>query len=219
MNQITKKLSTLGVALAFAAAPALAQDNTSLIEQTGDDHSAQITQTGSTNDATIKQVQGGDGDAITIQTGDLNVASAISGDNVVMRQTQIGNENVATVGQGLLQRASVTQYQEGNENLATLTISGPGTRFASIYQEQVGNENVSEIVALRSDTGFDPDAKTVQMGNENSVVGTWDGSQSNSIDVFQMGDLNVATVDFLSNGNRTVVSQMGGENVAIVEQN
>jgi hypothetical protein len=223
MNQVVKHLFTFAFALLFVTGVAFAQDNTATINQVADGNFAKIIQTSDQigqNSAIINQLgAGSNGDAITIQTGDENTAEASANGRVTIRQTQIGNLNNAFLGNGLTQRSQLMQYQEGNENMASVTISGPGTRFANIYQEQVGDMNSSTIDGLRGNSSYAFEAYTVQTGDENSIVGTWDGGQKNSLYATQTGNLNMVTVDFLSNNNRTEVMQAGGMNEAIVEQN
>jgi hypothetical protein len=180
------------------AAPALANDNLSKIDQIGSTTTASVEQTGTdnTNTATVKQ----------------GINSAAFGNSVEMHQTGQNNDNLSTVFQfGGDHSAIVVQDGDDNSNSSVLTQAGFNNE-AIIHQGGVDNVNDSRV-QIQAGTG---DLLTLdQFGDNNSnksFVSMY--SHDSSVEVQQHGsdNTNDSTVysgktPFDSNANSVVVNQ------------
>lgn len=217
-----KKLLLAGIsAIAFAAAPAAAQNNMSSVDQTGSGAIATVTQDGANDRSTVTQTSGG---TVTVQqTGVQGSTSTVTTgaddrppeSTVTIRQTDTGGAvagtseaNVSTVIQdnvngfgetGTGSTVSVTQHH----NIA-------GTEQNSSYVQQ-GRNAVSGQVSVS------------QVGGDNSSYYSSFTSFDNDADIDQSGEGNNSTVlqNFQARGAYASVSQHGtggGDNDAFIEQ-
>jgi hypothetical protein len=231
MRQLLKITSIFALALVFTAGMAFGQsgDNELQIEQTGDDNFTNVEQVGEGNFSNVDLLGAvGKGDARVFQTGDNNTAFAEASGRVTLHQAQTGDNNTARIGtpggsQVLTQKSTARQVQEGSGNTAIMTFDGPGTRFAKFKQRQIGDNNESYLLNFSSNSSYQFEGLTNQVGSDNLVRvnsdGPKKGDEKNSVRAIQMGHMNTIRGTFNSNSNRAVVRQDGSSNVAKFTQN
>jgi len=214
--------------------------NVATSTQTGNGSEITIEQTGSENNAIANHK--GNGSIDQLQNGMNNDAQAFASSNATISQTQLGDDNVALVGvtRGPLnQRSAVTQFQDGYRNHAEVEIRQGNGRINTILQSQIGNDNS----ALIQDLGNVNNITQIQEGDNNSsTVGnvgnpqlggmtvltdqygdnntaTVYGSQNAFADIFQTGDMNVASIVQTAGSDMATITQTGnGNSASIVQQ-
>jgi len=188
MNQAIKTLSTLAFALAFVAAPALAQ-NQAAVTQTGSAQTAGISQTG-TNNATITQI-GTQNDVLdAAQAGIGNVLSIeqTGSENLVDGFTQFDQGNVATITQVGYNNDVGQNPDQGR--------AGDASKFGQITIDQYGNNNDVWDVDQRGGSQAAFNEISIRQGDVQSTV------RGNLVDVdMQRGLNNELTITQSSDGN------------------
>jgi len=180
-----KKLFTLAFALVFSTGIAVAQNNSSTIDQVGNGHAAMITQTGDQNSSELRQdIAKGpaqlnyDGHATVTQTGDRNTS----------KLTQI------TFYDG--HDATITQV--GNDNYSEIVTSNGG---GSADVTMNGNEN--ELLSYRLDKNFS--YHTQKNDNQFTL-----GITGNSNTVGMNQEFSNGTVTITGSRNDVLLRQHGG---------
>ncbi|PRY86961.1 hypothetical protein [Mongoliibacter ruber] len=200
--------------------------------QEGDNNTATAARFG--NGSIINQIQIGDGNSASAdrwtQSSNLIVSQYQEGDNntavarrlrgfdvTVIDQTQIGDRNVALLnptgsGQYYADGGSVNQYQEGDDNFATIN-NISGSLGGLFIQEQIGNDNSSIIRGGRRTTL----AATYQEGDfNNATIEQFDSF--NTAEIFQFGDSNNALIQQTGEMNVGIITQHGNGNMATITQ-
>jgi len=182
-------LTSVSALALMSASPALAQDNTSAITQSGNTNTATVTQPGSTNTSAIQQT--GDNSKATLnQSGSSNTSEIV--------QATLNNANVAQLGTN----GESHVVQNGNQNDAINHNGPPGAGV-----EEPTSYGVGVRQKATSDNAY---SNIVQNG-----TGAWaevdqDGS-NNSSDIQQGNDLK-------RSGDRAYVDQSGSNNISSVKQ-
>ncbi|WP_103029727.1 hypothetical protein [Salinibacter altiplanensis] len=159
MRQLLKTTSLFALALVFTAGMAFGQDNTSTVDQTGDDHSADVIQNGGSNTVELEQADTDLGDGVT-NNMTANVRQKFDGNEAYIDQK--GNSGLIGPGKST---ADAEVDQVGNNNYLDLD-QGPffGNHSADI--DQLGNNNT---IRLRTSNGGG-EANVYFDGNQNKLV-------------------------------------------------
>lgn len=195
-----------------------------IITQIGDRNNANIFQTG--NFGTASPLEGTK-DAFAFQQGDDNkITMSINGTDATGYAWQLGDRNTATqaIGQGVGdkdQNSNLLIKQQGNDNVATQTITGNGfagsitTQWNTAWASQFGDRNYSK--QEMNQNGLDGASPSndyeylEQYGNDNSST------------QIQAGQVNLSSVlqgkHVVSNFNNSVTTQTGNFNTVYVNQN
>lgn len=188
--------------MVFAVSMAIAQSNTSAVDQTGSNQNALVTQTGSSNTSDVDQ---------TSPAGSVN--------NATVNQT--GNNNIADVDQ--VQQNSVvgannaTLTQTGNSNIGTQTQVGTYTGYMNATMLQNGNNNVGTQIQ----SSYNETATMTQLQNGNTGIQTQSGNHVSAVmtqdglgnygNQLQSGGLNNSmNLTQTGNSNESYQTQSGG---------
>lgn len=229
-------LASVSVAALFAAAPAMAQDNTSTVNQTNAWNEAVVTQSGSNAQSTVQQ--DGDGQQFS-RRNRVRVEQSGNGAESTINQVS-GNRNRADVRQngdststirqdGPQLDAEVNQTGDGNssniDQAGRQATVGVPLNSAATGVVQVGNNNFSDID--QNPTTWS-EAAVSQFGNSNSsnlrqeTLGTSGGNENSSSSVLQDGDRNSSTLNQISGTTPSLlianVNQNGDDNSSMLTQ-
>lgn len=186
-----KKLTTLSIALLFAAGSAFAQNNEATATQEVDDSEITIDQAGSSNSADALQ---------TLGNG-----------NMLINIDQQGSENDADVTQqfGQWHEAQIDQAGTGNE--VNLTQDNTST-LADVSQEGTGNSADIYQRNYRFEFGtYSSRVDVDQIGDNNEALVSSDGF-GNNVSIEQGSDTRA------SDGQYASVTQNGSDNEATINQ-
>jgi hypothetical protein len=187
----------------IAAAPALAQDNTSAVNQTGNGLSATVTQTGSQGTSQVDQ------------TGATDIAKV----------TQSGDTNSATVDQDTTGATAEIDQNAGGHNAATVNQTNgvqnpnqaPGVGGQNALVQQGSNANADTYYTATVNQDGQAQAFVRQglryPSSTNSTV-----TVDQSAGALPPGDYNYAYVNQDANGSSVGVSQTGTSNWAKADQ-
>jgi hypothetical protein len=159
MRQLLKITATFALALVFSAGMAFGQSNTSTIDQTGEDHSADVIQNGGNNTVDLEQADTDLSDGVT-NNMEANVRQKFSGNEAYIDQ----KGEAGLIGPGK-STADADVDQVGNNNFLDLE-QGPFFGKHSADIDQLGNNNT---VRLRSSNGGG-EANVYFEGNQNKLV-------------------------------------------------
>ena len=201
----------------------------------GSAHSADVDQLGNQNNSDVDQIQDG-GLAKIYQKGLRNKAKAYQyGNKMKGYATSIGNDNQAYIYEWGSQLESKI-YQSGNANYAYQKMGqGWSYRNRDSYFEstQIGHNNSSKQI-LQADYvhGIGGDllddennyGKIVQIGNNNKAeqlmyLDPLVQNKDNYATLNQTGDRNTSYQWMKSQGNSSVVTQIGNDNYNMSQQN
>jgi hypothetical protein len=159
MRYFAKITTTFALALVFTAGMAFGQSNTSTVDQTGDDHSADVVQNGGNNTVDLEQADTDLSDGVT-NNMEADVRQKFDGNEAYIDQK--GSEGLIGPGKST---ADAEVDQVGNNNFLDLD-QGPffGNHSADI--DQLGNNNT---VRLRTSNGGG-EANVYFDGNQNKLV-------------------------------------------------
>jgi hypothetical protein len=159
MRYFAKITTTFALALVFTAGMAFGQSNTSTVDQTGDDHSADVVQNGGNNTVDLEQADTDLSDGVT-NNMEADVRQKFDGNEAYIDQK--GSEGLIGPGKST---ADAEVDQVGNNNFLDLD-QGPffGNHSADI--DQLGNNNT---VRLRTSNGGG-EANIYLDGNQNKLV-------------------------------------------------
>jgi len=159
MRYFAKITTTFALALVFSAGMAFGQSNTSTVDQTGDDHSADVVQNGGNNTVDLEQADTDLSDGVT-NNMEADVRQKFDGNEAYIDQK--GSEGLIGPGKST---ADAEVDQVGNNNFLDLD-QGPffGNHSADI--DQLGNNNT---VRLRTSNGGG-EANIYLDGNQNKLV-------------------------------------------------
>ena len=224
MNNIFKSLSTLGVALAFVAAPAFAQ-NASTVSATGNDNDADVDQVfvGATgygmNEAIIDQV-GDEHEASIYQNGAGNITNiyqegfshkgvetmVMNGSNGnITNITQTGGDAATSSGGNSLARVELW----GDDNTVDVTQHGDGQRAFVDIQQGANFRNDVDV----SQNGSSNQAN-IDVNGDDNIVSTLQDGQGNGIGAV----FGTVGVDVDGDGNEAIVQQRGDNNSTLFVQ-
>ena len=191
MRQLLKITSIFALALVFTAGMAFGQDNTSTVDQVGDDHSADVIQNGENNTVELEQKDTNFKDGVT-NNMTADVRQKFDGNEAYIDQK--GNSGLIGPGKST---ADAEVDQVGNNNFLDLD-QGPFFGKHSADIDQLGNNNT---VRLRTSNGggeadvyFDGNqnrlTKATQGGNLLSGEQLTQKNPGNDLDVTVVGDGN-----------------------------
>ncbi|MHA3842316.1 hypothetical protein ACX0GZ_14000 [Sphingomonas aestuarii] len=229
-------LTSVSVAALFAAVPAMAQNNTSTVNQTNAWNEAVVTQSGSNAQSTVQQ----DGDGLEFSRRNrVRVEQSGNGAESSINQVS-GNRNRADVRQngdstsiirqdGPQLDAEVNQTGDGNfsniDQAGRQATVGVPLNSAATGVVQVGNNNSSDID--QNPTTWS-EAAVSQFGNNNisnlrqETLGTNGGNENSSASVLQDGDRNSSTLTQTSGTTPSLlianVNQNGDDNSSMLTQ-
>ncbi len=159
MRQLLRITATFALALVFSAGMAFGQSNTSTVDQTGEDHSADVIQNGGNNTVDLEQADTDLSDGVT-NNMEANVRQKFSGNEAYIDQ----KGKAGLIGPGK-STADADVDQVGNNNFLDLE-QGPYFGKHSADIDQLGNNNT---VRLRSSNGGG-EANVYFEGNQNKLV-------------------------------------------------
>ncbi|WP_263831162.1 hypothetical protein [Salinibacter sp.] len=159
MRQLLRITATFALALVFSAGMAFGQSNTSTVDQTGEDHSADVIQNGGNNTVDLEQADTDLSDGVT-NNMEANVRQKFSGNEAYIDQ----KGEAGLIGPGK-STADADVDQVGNNNFLDLE-QGPFFGKHSADIDQLGNNNT---VRLRSSNGGG-EANVYFEGNQNKLV-------------------------------------------------
>ena len=214
MRQLLRITATFALALVFSAGMAFGQSNTSTIDQTGEDHSADVIQNGGNNTVDLEQADTDLTDGVD-NSMEADVRQKFDGNEAYIDQE--GSEGGANKG-----IASAEVDQVGNNNYLDLE-QGPFFRGHSADIDQLGNNNT---VRLRTSNGggeadvyFDGNqnrlTKATQGGNLLSGEQLTQKNPGNDLDVTVVGDgnkLGAQQKDTGNSGGATLDIDITGDN-------
>ncbi|MFO7846523.1 MAG: curlin repeat-containing protein [Balneolaceae bacterium] len=225
-----KTLLTLSTALLFTAGSAFAQSNDASIDQVGDDHEATITQAGEMNTAYVEQTADAGREGADVGSADVTQSGLDNFVNLLQRNfygdseasiTQLGDRNS-------VQGTSATSAFKQNHglNIIDVMMEGDDNTLYSLRGEAQKNVNTllldilgdGNSVGLLQEFGY---GEVDIEGSSNSVVLNQQSNSpsnihdayvdifgsDNSVDVFQRGEANTATVDVDGSFNTATISQ------------
>ncbi len=235
-------LCTASATALLLAAPALADNSTStvnqsntgngaVVDQTGsiDGGSSLIDQTGANNAAAVTQADDGSGstpvNVSTInQSGNDNAATVNQDTSTAALQTnssidQSGNSNIATVTQiDDDQSSAIVQSSDDNEATvvqgdAVLALGDQSWSNSSSINQAGGGSHLAEVQQL----AFNNDSTIDQSGtNDNAYV--LQTGETNSSSILQSADDSTADVEQSGDNNTSIVNQSGFDQYALVTQ-
>lgn len=195
-----------------------------IITQIGDRNNANIFQTGNFGAASPLD---GTKDAFAYQKGNDNkITMAIYGTDATGYAWQLGDRNTATqaIGQGVGdkdQNSNLLIKQQGNDNVASQTITGNGfaggitTQWNTAWASQFGNNNYSK--QEMNQNGLDGASPT------NDYEWLEQYGNNNHSEQYQAGQVNTSSVsqgkNVASNFNNSITTQTGNFNQVYVTQN
>ncbi|MFN1833965.1 hypothetical protein AB2B38_001785 [Balneola sp. MJW-20] len=228
-----KKLTTLLFAIAFFSGMTLAQNNTSTVTQSGQDHETTIEQVGTLNYANVDQSGNGQGNSNGNKT-DLTQVSDAGSSTAYITQERVNNDvflyqegfntadiqqtNTSSLIRNFTNTGAATQISLGALN--TLEVDQAGTN-SKLYIDQLVGGNTA-IVTQGTAPGY--------IGNLRNRAWILQDSEGNSVELLQVealndatikqydGGLHLAEIDQLGNRNTTLLTQNGMSNSAFVTQ-
>ncbi len=216
MRQLLRITATFALALVFSAGMAFGQSNTSTVDQTGEDHSADVIQNGGNNTVDLEQADTDLSDGVT-NNMEANVRQKFSGNEAYIDQKgragvigpgkstadadvdQVGNNNFLDLDQGpFFGKHSADIDQLGNNNTVRLRTSNGGGE-ADVYFD--GNRNrltratrggnlLSGQQLKQSNPGNDLDVTVVGDGNKLGAQQQDTGTSGATLDIDITGDNN-----------------------------
>ena len=224
--------TSVSVIAIFAASSAMAQSNTSTVDQDATNSQAYVTQNGSSSSSTIEQ-DGADNWA-NVEQG--NVIAAASGNSAIVRQTGTDTASIPAPD------VPPANYEEGVSNYATVKQDGNG---GSVTVDQVGNNRAdvtqqytpgtgqtatvdqtsdpldgTQNYSSTNQRGTDIDAATIQTGRGNNAQISQGFAAFSNATINQDGDFNSAQIDqngalgSETEGASSTINQTGDANYA-----
>ena len=218
----------LGLALAYAATPVMAQtatidqsggnSNTGYVEQSnaGSASTATITQIGSENKAGNPGTVGGDGRELSATAGGILQSSST---NVTADVNQTGKNNTGMVKQQSVTTGTATILQNSDYgNSAAITQADSSNVTARVYQNESGNYSNTAVIN-QTVVSSNALAEVVQGGNGQKAYINQTGVTTGEAKTWQHGSGNTVTVNQGTGSNLYgYVYQSGNTNEATLTQ-
>lgn len=193
MNRIL--LTGASIAALLAAAPAMAQNNSSTVDQTGSGAVATVDQTGANDVSTITQTGGG--------TVNVN-QDGVTGSTSTVTTSADDRPPESTV--------DVTQSDDGTSSAATSQVN-----LSTVVQDNVNGFGLS---GTGSTVGVTQTHNAAGYGQNSSIVQQGRNAVSGQVTVSQTGGENVSDYgSFTSTDNDASITQTGVQNNSSVVQN
>lgn len=213
--------TTASAAALLVAAPALAQDNQSTVDQTGSGAVATVNQTGANDISDIDQTGGGtvtvDQDGVTGSTSTVTTGAddRPPESTVTVTQSDDGTSSAAT------SQANVSTVIQDNVNGFGLSGTGSTVSVEQHHNAAGAGQNSSYVQQGRN--AVSGQVSVFQSGGENVSTYTSTTSTDNDANINQLGLKNTSTViqNFQNGGALATVNQTGaggGTNTVYIEQ-
>ena len=182
--------------LAFAAAPAWAQD------------SAKISQSGAGDHAVIEQIATGGNNQASVHQGESWYGGS-SGNSAQLMQYGVNSSRIDVMQSGFNNHYQV--FQHDGSNLQATINAGSG-----MYGQGGGDSNTVHI----HQSGWDAWASVEQGGSYSSRADSMQhgGEGPNRADIMQSGGMNEAMIHQHTGGNQATIQQMGNNLSASISQ-